>query len=228
MTYSFDVQAWFAEYEGGSPVGRPTILAAFASAIAPVLPEYQYFKSRTQFEFSFPTGTSYLKLERSKGIVSMLFGVTHGDVEGARRELFGERNPRIPKSPQTVSKWSLSMFPIAAGWASPHRAQWPIFYEDGLTKACAEAADLVSEVVKPYLVANEEPARIRETFLANGRSDGVPTLETLFAIDYLLHRGDWLEEDFKRALEEGSGQPSDLALYRSHYAAVISRWSDRG
>jgi hypothetical protein len=188
----------FEEYGGGQRVGKKEVLAGLSASLAHTLPDFRYFRSRASFRKLFQDGFSYITFERGHGELSLRFGVRHDRVEEVRACLF-DRAAVLA----TISKWSCNMGPESAGWKYPTDTTWPIGGSEGLIRASPEVTEFVAQVALPYVIEHQDPGAIRDTLLRTpGRADPLPPVgSTIFAIDCLLGRRDWLDEDYNLLCE---------------------------
>jgi hypothetical protein len=222
------IAARIGALSGGAPVKKKEVVEGLTFALAQELPGYKHVKSRAQFVKTFPGGSSYVSLHRGRGEVYLSFGVTHDAVEGAERRLFGPRSPlaqRVPY-PKTLVVSSLNISPRNHYWPNVIDGSWLILGEDGIRLAAAEAVTLVRDVVLPFFAHNQIPARIRETLLSTrGNLASVRPAQTVFAIDYLERRRDWLEADlavFEERFRDFSQENREKL--QGEYGAAAGRW----
>jgi len=195
-----EIRRWFDEYGGGAAVDPRQIFEELASSLTPVLSGFRYFKSHHQFRAVFPDGISSVGIGRGHGVVALRFGVMHAPIESLRQRLFEGVGKPSPRYARTISKYSVNMGPKSPHWPYPTRPQWPVSGADGLRRACAEVAAFVSNVALPYVLDHRDPLRIRNTLLHHpgkaDRVDDTAIAQTIFAIDHLSRRRDWLELDY--------------------------------
>jgi hypothetical protein len=124
---------------------------------------------------------------------------------------------------------SLNISPRSHYWPYRIDASWLIFGEQGVPVASGEAATFVREVVVPFLDRNRSPERIRETLLSTrGKMASMRAAQTVFAIDHMERRRDWLEADlavFKNRYQGYSQGERDKL--QGDCATAIERW-ERG
>jgi len=216
---------------GGVPVKKREIFAAVSAAIAPDLLGYTYYKSQAQFQKPFPGGTSYLSLHRGRGIVYFGFGVTHNDIERVEGLLFGPRSalPKPRPYPQTLVVISGNISPRSHYWPNAIEGSWPIHGEEAIRWASIEAVAIVREVVVPFIEGNQSPPRIRDTLLSTrGKIASMRPARTVFAIDHLERRRDWLEADlafFEERFQDYSQENREKL--RSEYRTTVESWDKR-
>ncbi len=223
--------ARLGQFLGGAAVNKREIFAAFSAAIAPELSEYTYFKSRAQFQKLFPAGTAYVSLHRGRGIVYFGFGVTHEYIERVEGLLFGPRSALpIPRPDcQTLVVISINISPRNHFWPHAIEGSWLILGEEGLRLASIEAIAIARDVIVPFIDGNQAPARIRDTLLST--RGGIASLRharTVFAIDHLERRRDWLEADlafFDDRFQDYSQENRELLI--SEYRTTVEGW-DKG
>lgn len=217
-----DIERWAEAYSGGEPVAKSEIYAAVSGCLAPVLPGYRYLRSMGIFHLPDATADHYLALDRTKGILTVRFGLTHHLVEEARRLIFGPTTVRLKNKPLTISMYSWNMGPHSKGWHLPYRVQWPILGEQGLSKAIPEIRAFVEGTVLPYLERHRRPEAIRETYLLKpGQADFYFLSEQIiFAVDHVLKRMDWLKTD-RIMLIERQGIEANRLRIEEAYNAVL-------
>lgn len=220
--------ARMAQFYGGAPVKKREIFAALAEAIAPELFGYRYFRSRAQFQKSFPGGTSFVSLYRGRGTVYFGFGVTHDNIERIERLLFEPRNTLAKPRPypQTLAVISINISPRNHYWPNAIGASWLIRGEEGIRLASIEANAIVRDVIVPFIERNQTPTSIRDTLLSTrGRIASLRPARTVFAIDHLERRKDWLEADlafFEDRFQDYSQKNREKL--QSEYRATVERW----
>jgi len=194
----------FEEYSVGKPLRKQEVVDGVSAALASVLVGFRYYRSKSQFRKLFVDGSSYVGLEYGHATLALRFGVYHRGVEEARARLFDSLLSSGVVLSSTISKFSYNMGPESPHWKHPVKATWPITGSEGLERASHEIADFVNEVVLPYVTLHQDPSMIRNTLLtAPGHTDqGVLDGTTVFAIDHLLGRRDWLEGDYHRLREQ--------------------------
>jgi hypothetical protein len=220
-----DIPAWIASYEVGHPVGRDEIFAALAATLSAVLPDYRWLKSARQFRHDFPGGRAYLCLERPKQMVVVQFGVTLDAVAAREDRLFDLGISTGRPRPVTMIKNSLNIAPHSQTWPHPTWAAWPISGSEGLRRGSAELADFVRKVVLPYLDEHKDPVAVRQTLLSKPRRSDRFGEASLFAIDHLMRRRDWLDADY-----ETHARRTELPEYRERlrawYDKTVACWDD--
>lgn len=220
-----------ATFRRGARVKKLEIFSGMTTAIAPELPGYKYFKSRAQYERPFPGGTSYVALHRGRYIVYMGFGVIHDEIERTERSLFGPRSTvaMSDRRPKTLTVVSMNIGPRTHYWPHAIDAHWPILGEEGIRLASIEAAAFTREVVIPFINRNQTSARIRDTLLSTqGRVVSLRPAQTVFAIDHLERRRDWLEVDLTllmKRLQEFS--PQEREKLQTEYRITTECWDRR-
>ena len=211
---------------GGAPVKKREIIAGIAAAISPELPEYTYFKSRAQFQRAFPGGTTYVSLHRGRGNVYFGFGVTHATIEKTEELLFGPRSALPRPYPETLVVISINLGPRSHHWPHVIEGSWLILGEDGIPLASSEAVSIVRELIAPFIEGNQTPTRIRDTLRSTrGRIASRRPECTVFAIDHLERRRDWLEGDlafFEERFQDYSQDDRDKL--RSDYRRTAEGW----
>jgi hypothetical protein len=223
-----DIAARIGVFSGGAPVKKKEVVEGLTFALAQELPGYKHVKSRSQFVKTFPGGNSCVSLHRGRGAAYLSFGVTHDGVEGAERRLFGPRSPLAQRIhyPKTLVVSSLNISPRNHYWPNVIDGSWLILGVDGIRLASAEAVTLVRDVVLPFIAHNQMPARIRDTLLSTrGNLASVRPARTVFAIDYLERRRDWLEADlalFEERFQDFSQENREKM--QSEYRAAAERW----
>jgi hypothetical protein len=217
-----------ATFWGGARVKKPEIFSGMATAIAPELSGYKYFKARAQYEKPFPGGASYVALYRGRSIVYIGFGVTHDEIERTERWLFG---PRIAvaisgRRPKTLTVVSMNIGPRAHYWPHAIDADWLILGEEGIRLASIEAVTFTREVVVPFIDRNQTPAHIRDTLLSTpGRIASLRPAQTVFAIDHLERRRDWLEADLALLMERFQDfSPENREKLQAEYRTTAECW----
>jgi len=227
-TIALAVAARIERYAGGVPVGRSDILNALSAALAAALPSFRYFKSYAHFRHPFIEGISYIDLDYSKGTVALRFGVRHNRVEALKSRLFESARPAANHYTRTISKYSYNMGPGSPHWRYPTEPTWPVSGSEGLTIATSEIVEFVEQVAVPYVSTHQDPLNIRGTLVTEpGRSDGWAVDATIFAVDFLLRRKDWLEEDL-RILQKRYAQydrPNKESL-EIRYRATVEKWDE--
>lgn len=218
-------------FSSGAPVKKREILAALSAAITPELPGYKYFKSRAQFTKPSTEGMSYVSLHRGRGIAYLSFGVTHAAIVGIEQSLFGPRSvvAQRVEYPQTLLVLSMNISPRSHYWPHVIDASWLILGEDGIRLASSEAGTFVREVVVPFIVHNRTPERIRDTLLSiPGQIASMRSAQTVFAIDHLERRRDWLDADLAVFEERYSGYSQEnREKLQCEYRRAVECW-DRG
>src|SRR6185503_15739828 len=65
--------------------------------------------------------------------------------------------------------------------------------------ASPEIVAFIGDVAEPYVMRHRDPAAIRDTLLNNPGHATFPVdqAKTIFAVDRLLNRRDWLDEDYE-------------------------------
>jgi hypothetical protein len=183
----------FEEYGGGTPVRKQEILSTLSAALAPRLPHFKFVKSAGEFRAAFPDGVSFIQLNARRGHLGLGFGVRHERVEEIRSRLFGQNIPRA-----TICVLSVNMGPNSFHWPYPTETTWPVTGSTGLEKAIPEVCDFIQRTAEPYVVEHRDPLTIRETLLhAPGRASSIGIETSVFAIDYLMRRRDWVDADFE-------------------------------
>lgn len=207
------------------------IFASLAAAIVPELSQYTYFKSRAQFQKSLSGGTAYVSLHRGRGIVYFGFGVTLNNIERIESLLFGPRSalPKPRPYPHTLVVTSINLSPRNHYWPHAMDGSWLVHGEDGIPLASIEAVAIVREVIVPFIEGNQTPPRIRDTLLSTrGRIASMRPERTVFAIDSLERRRDWLEADlafFEERFQDYSQENRDTL--RSEYKTTVESWDKR-
>jgi hypothetical protein len=216
---------------GGAPVKKREIFAGIAAALVPELPEYKYVKSQAQFQKAFPGGTSYISLHRGRGIVYFGFGVTHEKIEKTEELLFGPRSalPKPRPYPQTLVVISINLSPRSHYWPHAIEGSWLIHGEEGIPLASIAAASIVRDVIVPFIEGNQTPTPIRDTLLSTrGRISSMRPERTVFAIDHLERRRDWLEADlafFEERFQDYSQGNRDKL--KDEYRTTVESWERR-
>jgi hypothetical protein len=220
-----DIPAWIDGYSEGQPVGRDEIFVALAATLSPILPGFRWFKSTRQFRQDFPGGRAYLCLERPKQIVVVEFGVTLDAVAAREDRLFDLGITRGRPRPVTMMKNSLNIAPHSRTWPHPTWAAWPISGSEGLRRGGAELSDFVCQIVLPYLHEHKDPAIVRQTLLSKPRRSDRFGEASLFAIDHLLRRRDWLDADYESHAQR-TVQPEYRERLRTWYDRTVACWDD--
>jgi hypothetical protein len=124
--------------------------------------------------------------------------------------------------------FSANMGPRSRHWACPVEASWPILGTVGLSKAGPEIAAFIDRYVLPYLSEHESPLNVRHTLIASpGKALDLCPSQTVFSIDHLARKRDWLEDDYIAFKERAKHA---VARYRDRiptdYEHVLSRWDE--
>jgi hypothetical protein len=222
-----EIHAWFEAYAGGIRLKPRQIFDGLAAALAPCLAGYRYFKSVAEFRRRFDRGTSYVKFTRGHGVVELRFGVGHDEVERVKQALFGTAGVHGPFN-RSISMFTANIGPQSPHWPYTTRPAWPIAGSEGLERAKPEVVAFVEDAVLPYLSVHEDPVQIRETLRNTPRrADPFFPSRTLFAIDHLLRRRDWLDADnallTERAKNFHAEGKADLAR---EFAEAAAKWDD--
>jgi hypothetical protein len=198
----------FDEYSGGQQLRKKEICDDLGQRLRPAVPGFEYYRSRRHFRRPFRNGIQLITLEYSHGSLSIRFGVQHGGIEQAKARLFPSGWVGNPFSP-TISKWSFNMGPEHyRSWRHSSETTWPISGSEGLERAIPEIMRFLSCVALPYVLAHQEPDKIRDTLLSSpGRYDQGVIFNAVFSIDWLLRRRDWLDEDYQRMRAEIAAPP---------------------
>lgn len=226
---ALEVHKRFERYAGGERVRKKEILQTISRKLAPVLNDFRYYMSAEQFRGPFTDGTSYIALSYAKGVLAIRFGVHHEKIESLKHGLFSIAVGSAQHFPTTISKFSYNMGPRSPHWPHPTEATWPISGSEGLTLAGKEIKAFVLETVVPYVLMHREPFAIRSTLLHEpGRADvSFPIGATIFAIDFLCRKRDWVTEDYKILCERyakfAQAKRDEL---EERYATTIARWDD--
>jgi hypothetical protein len=190
--------ARYGPYLGGTHVKTQDVANQLGALLGPLLREFKYIKSKRQFSRTFGAGESFLRLEFSHGRIHLRFGALIHQVEQIRTEIFGNSSAFY-----TIGKYSSNMGPDSWHWPYPVYPSWIIPRSEGIERTSREVADVVNDVVLPYLTTHEDPAAIRATLLHTpGRSDDFRSSQTIFSIDRLLGRRDWLDDDYRLLQEQ--------------------------
>jgi hypothetical protein len=95
--------------------------------------------------------------------------------------------------------------------------------------ASVEAVAFTREVVIPFIGRNQTPARIRDALLSiPGKIASLRPAQTVFAIDYLELRRDWLDADlalFKERFQDFSVENREKL--QTEYQTAVDRWDSR-
>jgi hypothetical protein len=209
---TLEIDAWFDRYSGGAPVRKPEILQSVSGVIGARNPEFRYFKTAHQFRRLFSAGTAYIGLEYAKGVMALRFGTHIESVERVKERLFSTGYVPHQHHPHTISKYTYNMGPRSRRWAYPTETTWPILGSEGLQLATLEIVDFIEDVVVPYLSRHEDPLAVRETLIHNpGQADAFAFPEkTVFAVDVLSRRRDWLDSDYGLFAGRASGHVESL------------------
>lgn len=221
------IDKWLEDYSGGRPVRKTEILGRLSEAVGKGLTHFRYFKSFAHFRSPFAEGISYIGFDYAHGTVSLRFGVRHDRIERVKRRLFRSDSQPLSHYSRTISMYSVNMGPSSPHWKHPTPATWPISGSEGLQRAAGEVAVFVKEVAEPYVVLHQDPSAIRDTLLnAPGRADQTAIECQTFAVDYLLRRRDWLEEDYEQLQKRYSNYVSGHAknLVKA-YKAAVEQWN---
>jgi hypothetical protein len=223
-----EVESRFAEYAGGDPLKRAEIYASLGSVLVGQLPGFRYLKTHRQLRRAFEGGTAFICLEIGHGVLHLRFGVLIDAVEKTRAVLFGGPPRARRPYPETISVFSANMGPRSPHWACPVEASWPMLGTFGLSKAGPEIAALIDRYVLPYLSEHESPLNVRQTLiLSPGKALDFCPSQTVFSIDHLARKRDWLEEDYIALKERAKNY---IASHRDRipldYERVLSRWDD--
>jgi hypothetical protein len=214
----------------GTPVKKPQIMTELSEAIASVLVGYRFFKSRYQFVKPFTGATAFVGLHRGKGAVYFSFGVTHDAIENVERWLFGPRQSGTQGRlyPLTLAVISANISPRNHFWPHSNKGSWLVLYSDGLHMAAAESASFVREVVLPFINYNQSPDAIRNTLsTARGHVASLRPARTLFAIDHLKRRRDWLKADLAMLQERYRHyRPENKDTLQREYETTVQRWDE--
>ena len=216
---------------GGAPVKKKEIFAAVSAAIAPELLGYKYFKSQAQFQKAFPGGTAYVSLHRGRRILYFGFGVTQETIEKTEELVFGPRSalPKPRPYSQTLVVISINLSPRSHNWPHAIEGSWLIHGEEGIPLASIAAASIVRDVIVSFIEGNQTPTRIRDTLLSTrGRIASMRPERTVFAIDHLEHRRDWLEADlafFEERFQDYAEKNREEL--RSEYRKTVEGWEKR-
>ena len=207
-------QRW-ASYAEGEPVKASAIFAMLSEHVGTHLPDYRYFKTTRQFRAPFSDGISYIGFDRGNGSIGLRFGVRHDRVEAFRDLLFATAPRKRTHHTRTIAAYTANMGTRSPHCSHPINSSWPIAGSVGLTRAAEEITAFIKVVAEPYVLEYRDPAAIRNTLLYNpGRADSSRSVdEVIFAVDRLLERRDWLNEDYR--------------LLQERYRTFISRYRER-
>jgi hypothetical protein len=221
------IQERFRLYGRGAPVGHVEIMGALSVAVGRILPDYRYYKSFAHFRRSFDHGVLYIGFERGHGSVTVRFGVRHDGIEKIKRRLY-EGVPSLDHYSRTIHKWSINMGVHSPRWPHPTETSWPISGSDGLRVAGEEICAFVQEIAEPYVLEHQHPVAIRSTLLEEGGHADLVSTEigaTVFAIDHLLRRNDWLESDYQELQRQFSDYaPMCMEELKTDYDLCVAGW----
>jgi hypothetical protein len=130
------------------------------------------------------------------------------------------------RRPKTLTVVSLNIGPRAHYWPHAIDAHWLILGEEGIRLASIEAVAFTREVVVPFIDRNQTPARIRDTLLSTaGRIASLRPAQTVFAIDHLERRRDWLEADLTLLTERFQYfSPENREKLQTEYRTTAECW----
>lgn len=193
-----EVKQWFARYAGGEPISTAELVECVSAALAPLLPDFKYFKSKRYFRRKTAFGFQQVAIEPLRTGVSFNFGVRHEAIEIVENKICRETPTAATAGLQTISYRSYSMGPNNRYWKYRINPEWPIGGRDGLTLALPEMERFIEEIVLPYLEEHADVERVRQTFLEQpGHASQQAFAATVFAIDLLTGRADQLETDYQ-------------------------------
>ena len=223
------VHQQFKRYAGGERVLKKEVVAAVGQTLAPVLKDFRYYKSSGQFRGAFDGGISYITLEYSKMVLALRFGVRHEKIESLKSHLFGLDTSTPANFPSTISKYSYNMGLRSLHWPYPTETTWPISGSEGLTLACGEIKAFVLDTVVPYVLMHREPLAVRSTLLHEpGRADTwFPIDATIFAIDFLCQKRDWVTQDYEVLRERYAKFAQPIRdEFESRQETIQRKWDD--
>jgi hypothetical protein len=196
----------FQRYGAGRPVKTAEVLDHVSKVVGANLKGFSWIKSRKRFCSPFADGISYIGIDYTRCLFSMSFGVRHERIERALENLFPEKKSKLHPNRMTIWKWSINMGPFSPRWKYPTETTWPITGSDGLALATPEIVAFLKDVAEPYALRHRDPSAIRNTllFLPGRVDDAFSDVCTIFAVDHLAQRRDWLDEDFERLRERFS------------------------
>jgi len=242
------VMRWFEEFSGGERLRKPEILSRMSALLQPCLPDFKYYRTHAQFRSDFSGGAAFVRLSCSRGgTLNLDFGVRLDRVEDVRVLLFPPDRRPYQHLIRTISMLSGNMGPRSPHWHYPTETSWPLSWSEGVKKASTEIAHYIVDVVRPYLAQHRTPEAIRDTLLKNPRRAASVIAEpTIFAIDYLLDRRDWLEDDYRHLVSRyrprdphappnplscfawsGATGVNPVATLTHAYTWVTSKWDDQ-
>jgi hypothetical protein len=224
-----EVEKHIDRYASGARVGKKEIVDSLSRALAPVLQDFQYYRTAKEFRGPFNDGTSYITLEYAKGDVAIRFGVHHERIESLKHRLFGLAMSASSAFPTTISKYSYNMGPRSPHWSYPTETTWPISGSHGLKLASKEVKSFVVETVLPYVLMHREMLAIRNTLLHEpGRADTWSSVDaTVFAIDFLCRKREWVTQDYELLRERYANFVQERRdELDARYTTVTARWDD--
>jgi hypothetical protein len=236
------VFARFKRYAGGNRIQKTEILDHLIKVVGVNLKGFSWIKTRRRFCSRFTDGVSYVGLDCPRSSVYLSFGVRHDRVEEALLKLFPQETARLNPERMTIWKLSVNMGPLSPRWKYPSETTWPILGSDGLALATPEIVAFVKDVAEPYALRHRDPLAIRNTLLfLPGHADGIfLPHDTIFTVDYLERRRDWLDADYQQlsvryaALAEDAerrplSHPSSVLVVfaRPKLEPVGAKWQDQ-
>ncbi len=191
-------------YLGGMPLKIQQVANQLGDSLSSLLPDFKYQKTKRRFYKPIRDGYCYLQFEFSRYSIALRFGVSHERIAKLWENLFDFEYNTVHFVAQ-ISQYSLNMGPDSWHWPYRICPHWIIPRSEGVRRVSDEMAAFIKEIVLPYLVRHEDPALIRDTMLHQpGHADGseASRRRTVFAIDHLLRRRDWLEQDHHALREQ--------------------------
>ena len=189
----------FQRYSGGRPVKSAEVIDHLKKVLGANLHDFRWISSRKEFRGSFEDGVSRVVLNYNRSVFSLSFGVRHERIEQALANIFPEEKSKLHSNRMTISKWSVNMGPSNPRWHYQRETTWPITGSDGLALATPEIVSFLKDVAEPYALRHRDPLAIRNTLLRLPGHADVMFFEacTIFAVDHLVRRRDWLDEDYR-------------------------------
>ena len=194
-----EVTQWFARYSGGGALSTAELVEFVKTAVAPLVPDFKYLKSKRYFRKKTIYGFQQIAIEPHRTGLSFRFGVRHDAVEVCEDKIRKRKPSKYSKDLPTISKWSYNIGPKNRYWKYHIFPCWPIGGRDGLAIALPEIERIIEEIVLPFLETHAHIDSVRDTFLDESRrADEQAFAQTVFAIDVVTGRSDRLDEDARR------------------------------